>query len=656
MSAPATLPVEDATLGTEALPPPPPVVPSSASPPVANAKHVTNAAAFNDEYAQLSALLRRSSAGAVRRVVRDNWEKCLLGTEFHTTFVTNVAVHHASGGILQRALGDFGGRLVQEGTTQIANLLTQKHLDDVFTILLPKMSDRFLDAAVAYWLPSIPAQRLLNHLARAERLGYDADDIEEEADEPEPLIPATMSAPRPPANPPPPPVHQHAQTPTYTQPTQQGLSTLPPPKAAPVPPPRHSQHQVSQNGQAPTDGADTPFTCSSCHKTFIHEAAFRYHHRKAVCKRDLLGPLLSQCPFCYKGFASDGGLSYHLLNNVCGVSGGTPNDLARIERSVVDASKASSSASSPALMTPQSTAQAPRQTPVPVPVLGSRGIPGPVAAMSSSPAGPPPIQSDLLPGFHQHYAPAPATPTPPTPNNQALRAGAHLEPAQRAAMEAEMRRAEDNLKNKIDEAKRSWDPADLERRLSSLRNSHATKQSQIRKKYGIRLRTRRGPSAMIEERLRVGLPADLPAKKPSTPGMADGMTPPPNGSQALNTNGKRPLYSEGGIQPSPSPSHPPVKKLAVSELTGGLGGTSATAAMQDPTAMSSQDNSGYYTSTPMNPSQSRFAGHPSAPGSSQRVQATPQRIQMGVAGRGISREEPVDVESSSDSGSDIEAD
>lgn len=214
-----------------------------------------------------------------------------------------------------------------------------------------------------------------------------------------------------------------------------------------------------------------------------------------------------------------------------------------------------------------------------------------------------------------------------------------------------MRRAEDNLKNKIDEAKRSWDPADLERRLSSLRNSHATKQSQIRKKYGIRLRTRRGPSAMIEERLRVGLPADLPAKKHATPGMADGMTPPPNGSQALNTNGKRPLYSEGGVQPSPSPSHPPVKKLAVSELTGGLGGTSATAAMQDPTAaMSSQDNSGYYTSTPMNPSQSHFAG------SSQRIQATPQRIQMGVAGRGILREEPVDVESSSDSGSDIEAD
>lgn len=313
----------------------------------------------------------------------------------------------------------------------------------------------------------------------------------------------------------------------------------------------------------------------------------------------------------------------------------------------------------PPLTMPQSTPIAHHQRP-------AQTHAGPIAR---SPDRLPLIQSDILPSYQQQpygaappqstpsvipFTPPQPPPTPATPlSHAALRSGSHLEPAQRAAMEQEMRNAEESLRLKIDEAKRSWAPDDLERRLTSLKNSHATKQSQIRKKYGIRLRTRRGPSAMMEERVRVGLPASLPPKKASTPN--PNTTTTPNGTQQQpNENGKRPLDMEAV---APSPSHRPIKKLAVLELTGGLGGTSATAAMQDPTALMALSQPGAPSATPMNLSQSHFSTYAreNSGSAGQRMQATPQRIQMGVAGRGFSREEPVGVDSSSDSGSDIEA-
>jgi hypothetical protein len=47
-------------------------------------------------------------------------------------------------------------------------------------VILQKASNRFLDSAIAMRLPSISARALLNMLARAERLGYDASDIVED--------------------------------------------------------------------------------------------------------------------------------------------------------------------------------------------------------------------------------------------------------------------------------------------------------------------------------------------------------------------------------------------------------------------------------------------------------------------------------------------
>jgi hypothetical protein len=274
------------------------MAPSSASPPVANAQPGT-LSAFDKNYRKLSGVLRHMPDDVVRRVVRDNWDKCLTGSDYHSTFMTNAIIHHATTPrILQRAIQDFGHKLVEDGKYQIAHLMTEKQLDEVFSILLPKLSDRFLDAAIAHRLPTIPAKRLLNHLARAERLGYDANDIEADADEPETLPPApplallTTRFAQPPlpsaVRPPPMPSYHHHQAHTSSH-TQAAPHTARPainydqrppvpntPQLITVPPPRQVQPHVGQNSQAPPQGIYGPFTCSSCRQTFVHESAFQY--------------------------------------------------------------------------------------------------------------------------------------------------------------------------------------------------------------------------------------------------------------------------------------------------------------------------------------------------------------------------------------------
>lgn len=47
-------------------------------------------AKFNDDTTRLTCAVQQSLPEAVRRVVRDNWEKCLLGSEFHQAFIVSV--------------------------------------------------------------------------------------------------------------------------------------------------------------------------------------------------------------------------------------------------------------------------------------------------------------------------------------------------------------------------------------------------------------------------------------------------------------------------------------------------------------------------------------------------------------------------------------
>jgi hypothetical protein len=45
---------------------------------------------FNDDLSRITLSFQQGIPEAVRRAVRDNWEKCLLGSEFHQAFVVSL--------------------------------------------------------------------------------------------------------------------------------------------------------------------------------------------------------------------------------------------------------------------------------------------------------------------------------------------------------------------------------------------------------------------------------------------------------------------------------------------------------------------------------------------------------------------------------------
>jgi hypothetical protein len=44
---------------------------------------------FSDDCTRMNFAIQQSIPEAVRRIVRDHWEKCLLGSEFHQAFVVS---------------------------------------------------------------------------------------------------------------------------------------------------------------------------------------------------------------------------------------------------------------------------------------------------------------------------------------------------------------------------------------------------------------------------------------------------------------------------------------------------------------------------------------------------------------------------------------
>jgi hypothetical protein len=80
---------------------------------------------------------------------------------------------------------------------------------------------------------------------------------------------------------------------------------------------------------------------------------------------------------------------------------------------------------------------------------------------------------------------------------------AHLTTQQRKNLEDELKVAEEGYGAKMREANGISNQLEREQRLDALKNSYATKQSLIRKKYGVRLRERRTRAEVEEERRRM---------------------------------------------------------------------------------------------------------------------------------------------------------
>lgn len=67
-------------------------VPESASPALSNgqtpsSEEIAKSQKFSEDYTKLCTLIAECDEDAVRRAVRDNFEKCLLGSHYHMAFI-----------------------------------------------------------------------------------------------------------------------------------------------------------------------------------------------------------------------------------------------------------------------------------------------------------------------------------------------------------------------------------------------------------------------------------------------------------------------------------------------------------------------------------------------------------------------------------------
>ncbi|KAK1825683.1 hypothetical protein QBC39DRAFT_270563 [Podospora conica] len=482
---------------------------------------------FVDDCTRLTFAVQQSVPEAVRRIVRDNWQKCLLGSEFHQAFILNASIHHATPSITQRAVRDFGRKMVAESAEELIKHFTTVDLDSIADVLLEKASDSFLDKCLAKRLLTIEAKPLVNALARAERLGYAPTDniILEDR-------------------------HERVVVQEAFPGAKVSIPTTAPPR--PNPPP-----------QVPT----TQLQCNRCFRTFPYQAAFDYHTQKNVCS---IAPPTSRgfahsCAPCGQGFDRIEELGLHTESKVC------------------------STKARPVTQTPVTNGFVPSQ-------------PRP------TPTQPTPTQTQSLPRRAASIA-ASGTPSgSPIPSDPY----AHLTPDKLEAMNEELQEAEAKYAPRFQEAELIADEKERRQKVEGLRNSFGTKQSMIRKKYGVRLRERRTKAEIQAERERLGIkrqeremersfisgsPAELASaapkpKQPAAPrssvgsGWTAANTPRADSIWQEHEAKRRRLDNTGEYRASPNgvdQTTPSRKLISATELGGGLAGSSATAELHDPT-------------------------------------------------------------------------
>ncbi|KAF4815762.1 hypothetical protein CGCSCA5_v007065 [Colletotrichum siamense] len=589
---PVPVPGQPAVNGTPAAAGEPPKISSdvpkpaqgSASPALSNgqtpsSEEIAKSQKFSEDYTKLCTLIAECDEDAVRRAVRDNFEKCLLGSHYHMAFIMNVAMHRADGGILKRAIRDFGQRIVSEGKADLVGWLKPADLDELADNILSKASDQFLDKALVTRLPKIEARRLVNALARANRLGYDANDIVEN-EHVIPTAPAQSSMQRPPAPgppPPPPPAAAAARPVGFHQPMTPASIQA----EAPTP---HRLNPMNVVVPKAPQNMDRP-ECTFCHRIFGNVESWTHHVKKRLCLRPLVAlgnsDHLLLCPHCGQSFNGHAGLQYHMMNKVCGDFGPVSKEMVQNVKTIPGAAASSYSAPGAPGMVSKKRPRVEYYT----------------ASQSQSPAPSQVPQVQVQTPQHQSMSQVPtSTPQSSFPNNhQPAPLGtprakdmAHLTGPQIEALLSELRRAEEDFKFKIADAKKlGLTEEDTTKKLTSLRNSFACKQSTIRKKYGIKLRERRGRAEMEAERDMMGYG--------STPRMGTPASSDKHADKRARVNGAGDASVTQSQEP-PSQSTP-IKQVAVADIGGGLTGSNATAATEDPTMASQPPRSSQPTSS-----------------------------------------------------------
>lgn len=342
---------------------------------------------------------------------------------------------------------------------------------------------------------------------------------------------------------------------------------------------------------------------------------------------------------------------------------------------------------SPPVVTYNSNNNIPAITPIPVPrpqFISSQPVP---ARPHFSQPGPLPMQhqqhalsTPASQGQKRTYTPqSQGTPGPPPSSAEVFGDPyAHLTPQDRERLEEELRQAEELHAPRFKEAEAIEDPAEREKRLDSVKNVFSTRQSLIRKKYGVRLRQRRSKAVIDAERSRIAALADTPSAKrqrvefsqPNTPtwngaGQAASSTPPASRLPPLVPPAPQQPARAGTESISPHLENKIIASRTVSfEATGAPADPKPAAILPPTRSLSSMQRSGYRISTHTSRHSTSATNTPDPVESDTRPSAVSSDLQKDgpqspVSQRGISAAEPVvldDDSTSSDSDSDSDSD
>lgn len=174
---------------------------------------------------------------------------------------------------------------------------------------------------------------------------------------------------------------------------------------------------------------------------------------------------------------------------------------------------------------------------------------------------------------------------------------AHLSPEQLTALQRELSEAEITYGERMRQANMIPDEAERKQRLDGLGNSFSTKQSLIRKRYGVRLRVRRTKAEILNERDRMvyKTAAELMTNMDNSRSAAQQVSATKTSTVASTLPLPKPslgtgpgtmdvtMHSGNKRRASGSPASSASKRIAYAQM-GGLSGTAAAAETEDPTA------------------------------------------------------------------------
>lgn len=211
-------------------------------------------------------------------------------------------------------------------------------------------------------------------------------------------------------------------------------------------------------------------------------------------------------------------------------------------------------------------------------------------------------------------------------------------------MEVELHEAEATYGARMEDARQAIaDPALRAKKLDSLKNSFTTKQSMVRKKYGVRLRERRSKAALEQQRMRMqGSQATPKARTP--PSSADAQA----SKRARGVDGQA-VPTQMAVQETPTRKHAASADVAA-PLSGGLAASSAAPEMVDPTKFGGAARPPVYSGSgfraPLYPSSSQGAP----------AQATPAKGASNSPMKAMLQEAPIEVGDDTESETDSDED